>query len=113
MEKRMSVKMRLLTLCCAAAAACTGGESSTQVLTGRIDTSKGALAIRAIADGEVITATPVRSDGSFTLSLPAGTNYRLEVLTQGGVKNIVQRSGNVLRDVVFKVCDPGTPFDVG
>jgi hypothetical protein len=103
--------MRLLTLCCALAA-CTDG-SSTQVLTGRVDTSKGALAIRAIADDNVVTATPVRSDGSFTLSLPSGSNYRLEVLTRTGVKNVVARSGNVLRDLTFKVCDPGNPFDVG
>jgi hypothetical protein len=103
--------MRLLTLY--VVAACSGGSSSTQVLTGRVDTSKGALAIRAIADDDVVTATPVRSDGSFTLSLPAGSHYRLEVLTQAGVKNIVMRSGNVLRDVQFKVCDPGNPFDVG
>jgi hypothetical protein len=103
---------RLLILC--VVAACSGGSSSSQVLTGRIDTSKGAVAIRAVIDGEVVTATPVRTDGSFTLSIPAGSNYRLEVLTHAGVvKNIVKRSGNVLRDVVFKVCDPGNPFDIG
>ncbi len=107
----MTRLVKLLALCCALAA-CSDGESM-QVITGRIDASKGALAIRAIADGDVVTATPVRTDGSFTLTLPAGTTYRLEVLTTTGVKNIVQRSGNILRDLSFTVCQPTDPFDVG
>ena len=55
----MTVPTRLMILC--VVAACTGGSSSTQVLTGRVDTSKGAVAIRAVIDGEVVTATPVRA----------------------------------------------------
>jgi hypothetical protein len=109
----MSVRlMKIFALCCGALTACAGG-SETQVLTGRVDTSKGALAIRAVSADDVVTATPVRTDGSFTLTLPAGTTYRLEVLTRDGVKNIVRRSGNVLRDLSFKVCEPVDPFDIG
>jgi len=102
--------MRLLALC--ALAACSG-DPSTQVLTGRVDTTKGAVAIRAISDGEIVTAAQVRTDGSFTLELPAGSRYRLEVLTRSGVKNIVARAGTGLRDFSFKVCEPVAPFDVG
>lgn len=101
-----------LLACAIATAACTGG-SGTQVITGHVDVGKGALAVRAIADTDVVTATPVRSDGTFTLSLPSGTSYRLEVLTTSGVKNVVMRSGNVLRDLSFKVCQPKDPFDIG
>lgn len=109
----MSVRsMKFVALCLGALTACDDG-ASTQVLTGRVDTTKGALAIRAVADNQVITATPVRTDGSFTLTLPAGSTYRLEVLTRTGVKNIVRRSGNVLRDLAFKVCQPVDPFDIG
>lgn len=109
----MSVRlMKLLALCLGTLVACSDG-AEDQILTGRVDTSQGALAIRAVADGEVITATPVRTDGSFTLTLPAGSTYRLEVLTRTGTKNLVQRSGNVLRDLSFKVCQPVDPFDVG
>jgi hypothetical protein len=78
----MSVRlMKLLALCLGTLVACSDG-AEDQILTGRVDTSQGALAIRAVADGEVITATPVRTDGSFTLTLPAGSTYRLEVLTR-------------------------------
>ncbi len=96
----------------AAIAACTG-DPGTQVLTGRVDRTKGALAIRAISDGDVVTAGQVRSDGSFTLVLPAGSQYRLEVLTSSGVRNVVARDGAGLRDLMFKVCEPRAPFDVG
>ncbi len=110
----MSVRSTsFLALLCCALAACDGGTSGVQVITGRVDASKGALAIRAVADDDIVTATPVRTDGSFTLTLPAGPTYRLEVLTQTGVKNIVQRSGNILRDLSFTVCQPTDPFDVG
>ena len=109
----MSVRlMKVLALCSGALVACAGG-TDTQVLTGRVDTSKGALAIRAVSADDVVTATPVRTDGSFRLTLPAGTTYRLEVLTRHGVKNIVRRSGNVLRDLSFKVCQPVDPYDIG
>jgi hypothetical protein len=105
--------MRLLALLALSAIAACGGEPSTQIVTGRVDTAKGALAIRAIGDGEVVTAAPVRTDGSFTLALPAGSEYRLEILTRSGVKNIVMRDGNVLKDLTFKVCEPVAPFDCG
>jgi hypothetical protein len=70
---KSSLPALLLALC--AAAGCSD-QPSTQVLTGRVTTS-GALAVRAISNGTVVTAARVRSDGSFTLSLPAGTNYQL------------------------------------
>jgi hypothetical protein len=107
----MTRSMKMLALCLGLAA-CTGG-ADVQVITGRVATSQGALAIRAVADNDVVTATPVRTDGSFTLTLPAGTSYRLEVLTRTGVKNMVQRSGNILRDLSFRVCQPVDPFDIG
>jgi hypothetical protein len=109
----MSAASKFLALC-GLLAACDGGEPD-QLLTGRVDTSQGALAIRAVStdDAEVIVATPVRTDGSFTLTLPAGDTYRIEVLTRTGVRYLVRRSGNVLRDLSFKVCQPVDPFDVG
>ncbi len=112
----MTVRSREMLAVCgmlAAMLAACSGEDSPQVITGHFELSRGALAIRAITDDNVVTATPVRTDGSFTLTLPAGSSYRLEVLTSTGVKNIVMRSGNVLRDLSFKVCQPQDPFDVG
>ena len=101
----------LAVLC--AAVGCTAAEPETQVLTGRVDGRQGAVAIRAVVGGEVATAAQVRSDGSFTLALPAGERYRLEVLTKSGVKHFVTRSGSQLVGVSFQVCAPVAPFDVG
>jgi hypothetical protein len=107
-----TVRSMRAALAFCAIAACSG-EPSTQVLTGRVDTHKGAVAIRAISDGVVITAAQVRTDGSFTLVLPAGARYRLEVLTRAGVKNVVARTGSSFHDLTFKVCAPTDPYDVG
>jgi hypothetical protein len=111
-EERMTTvrTMGLAALC--AVAACTT-DPANQVITGRVDPAKGPLAIRAIADDDVVAAAPVRTDGSFTLALPAGNRYRLEVLTRSGRKNLVTRSGGVVRDLTFAVCQPVDPFDCG
>ena len=101
----------LLAACAAAGFGCTGNPS-TQVVTGKV-TASGAVAVRAVADGKVITAGRVRTDGSFTLSLPAGNRYRLEVMTGTGVQHVVGRSGASLADLAFRVCAPTDPFDLG
>jgi len=102
----------LFAACAAAAVGCTAGDPETQVLTGTIQTS-GALAVRAVTGDTVITAATVRSDGSFTLSLPVGQRYRLEVLTTSGVRHVVAAKNGTLTALSFKVCDPIGPFDVG
>ncbi len=94
-------------------AGCTGGSSPEQVLTGRVTTS-GALAVRAVSGTTVVTATQVRSDGSFTLTLPAdGVRYRLEVLTTSGVRHVFTRANGQLADLSFRVCQPVDPYDMG
>lgn len=102
---KSSLPALLLALC--AAAGCSD-QPSTQVLTGRVTTS-GATAVRAVSNGTVVTAARVRSDGSFTLSLPAGTNYQLQVLTSGGVQHVL----NGHAALAFDVCHPTDPFDLG
>ncbi|MFN0248514.1 MAG: hypothetical protein ACKV2T_16600 [Kofleriaceae bacterium] len=93
----------------------TGCSSSPdeQVLTGKVSTS-GALAVRAVSGSQVVTATQVRSDGSFTLTLPAdGVRYRLEVLTTSGVRHVFSKTGGALADLSFRVCQPTDPYDMG
>src|SRR5688500_3695221 len=102
--------LRVLALCLVGA--CSGG-TSTQVLTGHVPSERGALAVRAVADGEIVAATPVRSDGTWTIELAEGQRYRLEVLTRTGVKHVVHHKDGSLRDLVFKVCDAGEPHDTG
>jgi hypothetical protein len=92
------------------------GCSSTpdeQVLTGKVTTS-GAIAVRAVSGSHVVTATQVRSDGSFTLTLPAdGVRYRLEVLTTSGVRHVYSKAEGALADLSFRVCQPTDPYDMG
>lgn len=105
--------MRSALILCALAAC--SAEPSSQVISGRFQTNQGALAIRAVSGAEIVSAAQVRSDGSFTLRVPTGEDYRLEVLTRRGVKHIVapsQASGG-FRELVFSVCQPVSPYDVG
>src|SRR5882724_7085732 len=91
----------LLAACAAAGFGCTGG-TSTQVLTGKV-TSSSAVAVRAVSGSDVVTASRVRSDGSFTLSLPAGKQYSLEVMTSAGA---ILPIGTKSVALSFKVCQP-------
>jgi hypothetical protein len=96
---------------CAALAACAGG-TETQVVTGQISAARP-IAVRAIDGQDVVTAAQVRSDGSFTLALPSGNRYRIEVLTAAGVKHLYTHGDTGLHDLAFKVCKPVAPWDVG
>ena len=103
----------LLLALCAAAIGCSG-DPATQVVTGRVALDEGAVAVRAVSGTSVVTAAEVRSDGSFTLVLPAGESYRLEVLTRSGaLKRLVTGPTAALRDVTFRVCKPVAPYSVG
>jgi hypothetical protein len=96
-----------ITLFAACAAIGCGTTPSTQVLTG---TATNALAVRAVSGTTIVTASAVTSSGAFSLSLPAGAQYRLEMLTSNGVEPVVTSGSHV---VEFRVCHAGAPFDVG
>jgi hypothetical protein len=108
---KSALKAWLVAACAIAGAGCTSGDK-TQVLTGRL-TNRSAVAVRAIDGDTIVTAARVRSDGSFTLLLPAHHRYRLEVLTESGVHNIVGTKNGTISDLSFKVCEPEDPFDMG
>ncbi len=106
------IASRAFLLALVLGAGCTS-DPSTQVLTGKVNTS-GAIAVRAVTGTTVITATQVRSDGSFTLTLPAdGVRYRLEVLTTSGVRHVYSSANGALADLSFRVCQPVDPYDMG
>jgi len=81
------LKAWLFATCAIAGFGCTS-DPKTQLLTGKLSTTN-AIAVRAVDGTTIVTAARVRTDGSFTLQLPAGHHYRLEVLTATGVHNIV------------------------
>ena len=92
----------LFAACAIAAAGCTS-DPKTQLLTGKLSSTQHAIAVRAVDGTTVITAARVRSDGSFTLQLPAGHHYRLEVLTASGVHNIVAAKNGSYADVTVSL----------
>src|SRR5215207_2010382 len=84
---------------------CSDSVPTSQVLTGRIDTT-GVVAIRAVSGDDVVTAAQIESDGSFRIALPAGAKYRLEVLTTTGVKQVLQHDDGTWKGFAVKVCVP-------
>jgi len=96
-----------------AGAGCTDDAAPTQVISGKV-TTNGAVAVRAVRGDVVVTASQIRTDGSFTLVLPAaGERYRLEVLTTSGVRHVFSRAEGSLADLSFRVCQPTDPYDLG
>jgi hypothetical protein len=92
---------------------CTDG-SPTQVLTGKLSANSGAVAVRAVSGDHVVTAGRVHSDGSFTLSIPAGKSYRLEVLSSDGRAHpMLANDGGLAKNLAFDVCKPTRPYDMG
>jgi hypothetical protein len=108
---RSDLRAYLFIACAIAGSACSGGEK-TQVLIGRLSTPN-AVAVRAVDGTTVVTAARVRSDGTFTLLLPAHHHYRLEVLSSSGVHNLIGAKDGGYADVTFRVCQPQDPFDMG
>ena len=94
---------------------CSDGAPAGQVLTGRIDTThaSGVVAIRAVSGSDVVTAAQVASDGSFRITLPTGAKYRLEVLSSGGVKQVLSHGDSGWKAMEVQVCVPSAPFDMG
>ena len=96
-----------------ALAACTE-PAGQQVLTGHVGTQSGVIAIRAVSGSKVVTAAQVRRDGSWTLALPVGTTYHLEMLTStNGVKHVIAGTGGSQHELTFDVCKPQDPWDCG
>lgn len=109
----MMTARRFLVLALLTAAGCAADDAGkTQVITGRV-ASTDAVGVRAVSGSETITAASIRADGSFTLQLPAGKQYRLEVLTKSGVQDLVAQKAGAWGAVTFKVCTPTDPYDMG
>lgn len=99
----------------ASLAACSGSSAPPQIVTGRIDgaTFKSPISsVRASRAGAVVEA-PVGSDGTFSIAIPAGTGYRIELLAASGQPSLVfPRSAGTV-DVAFDVRGGTRPFDLG
>jgi hypothetical protein len=99
----------------ASLAACSGSSAPPQTVTGRIDGASfksPVSAVRASRAGSVVEA-PVSADGSFSITIPAGTGYRIELVAASGQPGLVfPRSAGTI-DVSFDVRAGTKPFDLG
>jgi hypothetical protein len=87
-----------------------------QTISGRVErTGFGGqvLGARAVAGDRVVATAPVTQDGRFTLEVPVGTGYRLEVITSTGAQVLAAQATDDLVAATFDICDPGEPYDVG
>ena len=121
-QNRWKQAARALTLCAAAAlAACTqAGENppaeSAQIVSGRVarhNFASEVIGVRAVSGDTAAVWSAVALDGSFSLELPAGAEYRMEVVTAAGSHGLVASADGRARALSFAVCSAGTPFDVG
>jgi len=104
-----------MTLLAASLGACLT-EDNTQTITGRVERTGFdgmALGARVIQGEVVILTTPLDAEGHFAVTVPAGTGYRLEIVTSTGAHPFVQQAGSQLIEHTFDVCDPGDPYDLG
>src|SRR5262245_23824041 len=102
--------MRLSLTLLAAALAATGCADPPpgQSLSGRIATDDfpaTVLGVRAVEDGVVVAHAPIDSQGRFTLRVPEGGHYRLEVVTRAGIHQfIVPDHAGGTRVLAFDAC---------
>lgn len=104
------------TLLIAAALGACVANDDTQTISGRVERTGFdgmALGARVVQGDAVVVTAPLAADGSFTVTVPAGTGYRLEIITSTGAHPFVQQAGAVLIEETFDVCDPIDPYDLG
>jgi len=93
-----------------------GDGNDDQTIQGRVDRSgfDGMVLGARIVRGDAVVATsPLDAEGRFTLHVPEGTGYRLEVITSTGPHPTVRLADGSLIAHTFDVCNPVDPFDLG
>jgi hypothetical protein len=79
-----------------------------------VSAKHNAVGVRAVSGDDVLTAAAIRSDGTFSLILPKGHEYRLELMLRTGtVKHFTTKKNGKLTGLAFKVCEPQDPWDMG
>ena len=112
-SRRLAAALFLST---ALAGCVIGGDPDTQTLEGRVDRAGFdgiVLGARVVQGDQVVATSRLDADGRFTLRIPEGTGYRLEVITSTGARPTVRLGDGSLIAHTFDVCDPIDPFDLG
>ena len=94
--------------------ACSSGPP--QVVTGRVASATFPYpvdTVSAVRAGRTVVATPVASDGSFSIAIPSGSRYRLEFAATVGRAGLVFPRALGTLDATFDVRGHQAAFDLG
>lgn len=90
--------------------------TTPQTISGRVDASTFPSTVtraQVLRGGQIVTESPIAADGSFILTVPAGSRYLIVFAGPAGQPGLVfPRSAGSL-DVSFDVRGGSTPFDLG
>ncbi len=124
-RRKQAARALVLAAAAALAASCAAdqagenppdGESAAQIVAGRVarhNFASQVVGVRALSGATAVAWSPVATDGRFSLELPAGADYRMEVVTTSGSHGFVASAEGSTRALRFDVCSAGVPFDVG
>jgi hypothetical protein len=70
-------------------------------------------AIQVAIRGHAVAEAPLSGEGRFSLTVPAGQGYQLELVTGGLTYTLVFPRGGPQFDTTFNVANAKTPFDIG
>ena len=106
-----------LTVACSSSDSGSSLSSQKQALTGQVERASFAgdvTEVRVIRNATVVASSPLDAAGGFSILVPPGTGYRLEVLGASGLRvGLVfpRKAGQV--DNNFSILRGGAAFDLG
>src|SRR5678815_45934 len=108
------MRLTCFALLAAALAAGCADPPPSQTLSGRVATDDfpaRVLGVRAVEEGVVVAQGPVDANGRFSLNVPKGGHYRLEVVTRAGIHQFITPDHGSPRVMAFDAC--GDSYDFG
>ncbi len=110
------IRISTISFTLAAGALAVGCSSSTpQVVSGRVERAGFPAqvdAVRVVRSGSAVVESTVASDGSFSLTIPPGKGYRIELVSSGQPGLVFPRQTGVI-DAAFTIRNGTKPFDLG
>ena len=107
----------LLTAAATVLACGTGPTDEIQVLRGRVtaaDVGAPVVGVRVMQGQRLVASRPVADDGSFTIEVPVGSDYRLEVVSRERAHGVAVHRGHGTRPMaLFDVCEAEPDVDLG
>lgn len=110
------IRISIATLTLAAGTLVMGCTSdSSQSVSGRVDQAgfpSAVSAVRVVRGSTTVAESPVAADGAFSLAIPTGAGYRIELVSAEQPGLVFPRSTGVI-EAAFTVKGSAAPFDLG